>query len=401
MYFDSTFSPMHIGKMAVKNRLVVPAMDSARTDDDGSVSQKTLDYYGARARGGFGLIILENAAVEKKGFCRPVELNVSDDRFIPGLQKLAKHLQQYGAKAVVQLNHAGRETNSGIIGTKPVAPSPIPCPANRQTPNELTTEEVYEVIDKFVATAVRSQKAGFDGVEIHGAHGYLVAGFLSQRSNRRTDEFGGTLTDRMNFLKLIITGIKRECGEDFPVIVRLSSDEIRIGGIKINEAIIHAKMAEEYGADAISVSMETYAATEFTVPSVDQPNGVNLPAAEAIKQVVRIPVIIAGRFMEPYIIETAIASGKTDFVALGRQSIADPEFPNKMFSGNLADIVPCLGCHTRCVCTDPVNIEISDGGITCILNPFGCMGKEYEPKPTSTPKNVMIIGAGPAGLVSA
>jgi 2,4-dienoyl-CoA reductase-like NADH-dependent reductase (Old Yellow Enzyme family)/thioredoxin reductase len=402
MNFESTFTPMYIGKMLVKNRLVVPAMDSGMPNPDGSINDNTVSYYGARARGGFGMIIVEIASVDKRGVGMPHEIDISSDDNIPGLTALASGIKHYGSRAVIQLHHAGRETVAAMAGAQPEAPSAVPCPVNRETPHEMTTQEVYELIDKYIRASIRAQKAGFDAVEIHAAHGYMGGQFLSPRSNKRIDEFGGGVEGRSYFLKLIVEGIKRECGKDFPVIVRISSNEARIGGITENEAIIHAQLLEAYGVDALHVSAGTYGSWDTIVPPPDAQPAWNLAATKMIKAAVSIPVITVGRYTEPYTIDMAISRGDTDFIALGRQSIADPDFPNKMFSGELMEITPCISCTQRCmIFNDPAALQEGDYGVSCMLNPMSNDRPEVRIVPAEKRKNVMVIGAGPAGLEAA
>lgn len=402
MNFDRTFTPMKIGNMLVKNRLVVPAMDSGMCEDDGTVKDLAVDYYRARALGGFGMIILEIAAVEPIGVGMPHELAAYDDKYLPGLTKLAQGIKSGGARVVIQLHHAGRETYSGMIGQQPVAPSPIPSPVYKETPREFTTEEVYALIDKYVDAAVRSQKAGFDAVEIHSAHGYLGLQFMSPRSNKRIDEFGGGIEGRAYFLKCCIEGIHQKCGRDFPVIVRISTTEKRVGGISENEAVIYAQLLESYGAAAIDVSAGTYAAWDVIVPPSDFTGGWNHNATKRIKESVSVPVIGVGRYSDPFAVDTAIRRNECDFVALGRQSIADPDFPNKMFAGQLEEIIPCVGCTQRCMSfNDPANLQEGDMGVGCLFNPQSNARRDVELHPTDKPKKVMVVGAGPAGLEAA
>lgn len=402
MNFEATFTPIHIGKMMVKNRLVVPAMDSHMPEEDGLIGENALNYYGARARGGFGMIIVEIAAVQKCGIGMPNEINIYDDICIPGLTKLSDRIKYYGSRAIIQLHHAGRETVSAMAGKQPVAPSSVPCPVDRETPHELTTEEVYELINDYIDAAVRAHKANFDGVEIHAAHGYMGGQFLSPRSNKRIDEFGGSLEGRSYFLKLIVEGIKEKCGEDFPVIVRISSDEARIGGIELNESVMHAQLLEDYGYDAIHLSAGTYGTWDTIVPPPNAQQGWNLSATKIINSAVDIPVIAVGRFTDPFFINKAIERGDTDFISLGRQSIADPDFPNKMYSGQLQEIVPCLSCTQRCMSfNDPSTLQEGDYGVSCLLNPMSNDRPDVQLKPAEVQKNIMVIGGGPAGLEAA
>ncbi|WMJ86844.1 oxidoreductase [Anaerocolumna sp. MB42-C2] len=408
MNFEKTFSPMYIGKMMVKNRLVMPPMGSCLYEELGKISDATINYYAARARGGFGLIFVEVAAVERDGLAIPEEIDISVDEAIPGLRKLASAIKHYGSRACIQLHHAGRQTNSQLShGMQVISSSPIPCPIFRNTPKEMTTEEVYVMIDKFIAAAVRAKKAGFDMVEVHCAHGYLAAEFLSGRYNKRIDEFGGDIYSRTLFVKLIVEGIKRECGADFPVSVRMSSNEYLRGGYKENEAVVIATLLESYGVDALHLSAGTYGAYEYILPTASQPPAWNIEAAKLFKQALNIPVITVGRYNQPHVIEYALQRGDADFIALGRQSVADPEFPNKMFSNELMEIHPCISCGQRCLsnhagpATGVADWAGGDYGMSCLQNPLSNDMPQNRIIETKDPQNVMIVGAGPAGLEAA
>ena len=402
MNFSNTFTPYKIGNLMIKNRLTVPAMDSGVFSPEGYVAQSTLDYYGARAAGGFGLIIIEIAAVEKRGVGMPHEPNVWSDDAIEGLTKLANCIKNKGARTIVQLHHAGRETVSAMAGEPIAAPSSVPCPTNRETPHEFTTQEVYDLIRHYVEAAVRCRKAGFDGVEIHAAHGYMGGQFLSPRSNKRVDEFGGGLDGRAYFMKLVSEGIREACGDDFVITARISSKENRIGGLEIEESVVFAQMLEDYGYDALHISAGTYETWQTIVPPSSWQSGWNLGAARRIKEAVDIPVISVGLFHDPYTIETALKRGDCDAVSLGRQSICDPDVPNKMYAGVIEDIIPCLGCTQRCMEFNyPENLMPGDWGVGCMLNPESSHRADRLLTPTDRPKNVVVVGAGPAGLATA
>ena len=402
MNFEKTFSPYKIGSMFVKNRLIVPAMDSGVFDPAGFVNQATMDYYGARAAGGFGLIIIEIAAVESRGVGMPHEPHVWSDACIPGMTKLANYIKERGARTIVQLHHAGRETVGAMAGEQIAAPSSVPCPTNRETPHEFSTQEVYDLIQHYVDAAVRCQKAGFDGVEIHASHGYMGGQFLSPRSNKRVDEFGGGVEGRAYFMKLVVEGIKAACGKDFVVTARLSSKENRIGGLEMEETVVFAQMLEDYGYDALHISAGTYETWQTIVPPSSWQSGWNLPAAKRVKEAVNIPVFSVGLFHDPYTIETAIKRGDCDAVSLGRQSICDPDFPNKMCAGALQDMIPCLGCTQRCMEFNyPENLMPGDWGVGCMLNPESSHRADRMLTQTENPKNVVVVGAGPAGMQTA
>lgn len=402
MHFSNTFTPYKIGNLLIKNRLIVPAMDSGVFSPEGLVVQSTLDYYGARAAGGFGLIIIEIAAVEKRGVGMPCEPNVWSDECLEGMTKLANHIKNHGARTIVQLHHAGRETVGAMAGEQIVAPSSVPCPTNRETPREFTTQEVYDLIQHYVDAAVRCQKAGFDGVEIHASHGYMGGQFLSPRSNKRVDEFGGGLEGRAYFMKLVVEGIRKACGDDFVVTARISSKENRIGGLEIEETVVFAQMLEDYGYNAIHVSAGTYETWQTIVPPSSWQSGWNLGSARRIKEAVDIPVFSVGLFHDPYTIETALKRGDCDAISLGRQSICDPDFPNKMYAGVLDDIIPCLGCTQRCMEFNyPENLMPGDWGVGCMLNPESSHRADRLLQPTDQPKNVVVVGAGPGGMETA
>lgn len=403
MSFKNTFSPLMIGNMWVRNRLVVPAMDSAMFEEDGSVSQRTCDYYGKRADGGYGIIILEIAAIDDKGMGMPGQPRLYDDSCIAGLSRLSGRIHQGGARAIVQLHHAGRETTSPMIGGQTaVGPSSIPSNVYREPVHEMTTEEVYQMIADYVSGAKRCQLAGFDGVELHSAHGYMGLQFFSPRTNKRVDEFGGDYEGRTLFHKLILKGIREECGPDFAIIVRIDSIEDRIGGMVENDAVILARMLEEFGADAVNVSAGTYSAWDTIVPPPATEAAWNWHAARRIRAAVDIPVMIAGRFTSPYVVEQTIERGDADLVCTGRQSIADPEFPNKMMAGAVDDIIPCISCTQRCMSfNDHETLQEGDWGISCMLNPMSNNRADVRYSPTASPKKIMVIGAGIAGMEAA
>jgi 2,4-dienoyl-CoA reductase-like NADH-dependent reductase (Old Yellow Enzyme family)/thioredoxin reductase len=377
-------------------------MDSAMCEDDGTIEKMACDYYGSRAKGGFGMVITEIAAVDEKGMGMPGEPRLYSDDYIPGLKKLANAIHIGGAKAIVQLHHAGRETCEAMIGQTPVGPSSIPSLVYREPVNEYTTKEVYELIDSYIQGALRCKKAGFDGIEFHSAHGYMGLQFMSPRTNKRIDEFGGGVAGRSYFHKLIIEGIRKACGEEFAIIIRIDSIEGRAGGLEEEESVVFARLLESYGADALNVSAGTYAAWDVIVPPTAWQQGWNWRISRRIRESVNIPVMLAGRFSDPYIIDQSIERGDADFICLGRQSIADPDFPNKMAGGDLDDIVPCIGCTQRCMSfNDHDSLQEGDWGVSCIFNPMSNNRKDVQYGPTETPKKVVVVGAGVGGMEAA
>lgn len=394
--FKSVLSPYKIGKVELQNRFVMPGMG---VNENGTVDEVTVEWYAARAKGGFGLIITEFFAVDSLGKAVSGEVVLDNDAIIPMLSKLPEGVHNYGTKIFMQIHHAGRETNSFVINGQPVSASPIPCPVNRELPRELTTEEVYELIEKFGDAALRAKKAGFDGVEVHAGHGYLPTQFMSAYVNRRTDEFGGDITGRAKFGVDIVKNIKKKCGDDFPVCMRISGDELVDSGRRLNETAILAKLLEAAGVDVFNVSTGVYATPQYMVAPYPADLGLNLSAAEVIKKAVNIPIISVGRLNDPILMDSAIEDGLCDFVALGRTSIADAEFPNKVKEGVIDEISPCVGCNTRC--QGSPGYDPTKSGISCAFNPLSGHETTMKITKSDSPKNVVVVGGGVAGLETA
>ncbi|MFD0898519.1 NAD(P)/FAD-dependent oxidoreductase [Loigolactobacillus binensis] len=398
MNFTNLFESKKIGTLEIKNRYVMPAMGTSYGNLSGEPSQQSIDYYTERASGGFGLIIVEVTAVTKDGICTPGQLGLWNNEFDSSWHKLTNSVHQNGAKIAVQLQHSGRQTSAQLIGHQPVSSSAIACPVFDEVPRALTKPEILDLIEKFGDAAKRAKNNGFDAVEIHGAHGYLVAQFLSPQVNKRTDEYGGSIRGRAKFACDIIHNIKQKCGADFPVIFRISGTEKIPGGLDISQTKQISSYLEEAGADAINVSICTYASLDYMFMPQDTPSGFNVENAHQIKQVVNIPVIAVGRLNTPEIQKEVVDNHQADFVALGRESIADPHFPDKVKAGNLDEISPCISCLQSCVgyLMDPNKLKIS-----CLVNPRTGHEGQYKFTPTTTPKKIMIVGGGPAGLLSA
>lgn len=399
--YGNVWNSGKIGKLVLRNRFVMPPMDSSMTKEDGEVNDQLIAYYAARAKGGFGLIMTEYTSVDyPDGMAKVGQLSLYDDRFIPGMSRLADAVHAEGAKIFVQLQHPGRETAKKITGRDTVAPSAVPSMLKgKGIPRELTAEEIGELVDKFAGGAFRAKCAGMDGVEVQCGHGYLVAQFLSGLSNKRTDEYGGSLENRIRFAAEIVKAVKRKCGEDFPVSCRLSGEERIHGGLSLEETVVIAKELEKAGADAIHVSSGTVASSEWLIAPAALPNGYNLPAARAVKKAVGIPVIGIGRITEPLMAEHVVAGGTADFVSLGRASLADPEFPNKVKEGRINEISPCVGCLSRCFYTE--GAIPGDAVISCMLNPFTGHENTMKIKPAKKAKKVVVAGGGPGGLEAA
>ncbi len=398
MKYDKLFEPGKVGSLTIKNRFVMGAMGVGFAELGGTPTDRTVAYYEERAKGGYGLIITEVSRVQEDEFCTPFEPSFADDKHIPAWKKVTDAVHQYGAYIFPQLHQPGRQYTQALLGHQVNAPSPIACPVFDETPHELTTEEVWNNIHMFGDAAVRAKKAGFDGVEIHAGHGYLVQEFLSQFSNKRFDEFGGSLENRARFACEICKDIKKKCGTDFPVIIKLSSEEKVPGGMTISDTKIFAKYFEDAGYDAIEATICNYASLDWMSAPEDVPMGFNAYNAAQIKEGVSIPVFSIDRINTPEIAEDILETGKADFVSISRQSLAEPFFPNLVREGKISEINPCINCLQSCMgyMTDPKHLQAC-----CLVNPRVGHEAEYKFDQAPKAKNVLIAGAGPAGLYAA
>jgi len=390
------FEPLSIGEMRLRNRIVMPPMVTSFGSSDGHVTEHAIGYYEERAKGGVGLIIVEATCVDSPiGKLSPYQLVIDDDSFIPGLSDLARAIQEHGAKSAIQLHHAGGNTSSAVTGLQPVGPSAVPL-QEKDLPRELTLEEISEVTQRFARAAGRAKKAGFDGVEIHAAHGYLISQFLSSAFNKRQDDYGGSLANRARLLLEIIAATKEVVGQSYPVWCRVNGREYGIqGGITVEETQSVAQMVEEAGAVAVHVSAFALGADPRNLPPAAQPRGALVRFAEAVKSVVSIPVITVGR-IDPLLGERILTEGRADLIAIGRGLLADPYLPQKAAAGRLEDIAPCIACGT-CF----VNINSQKDGMLCGVNPAVGNELEYAIEPAVKSKKVAVIGGGPAGMEAA
>lgn len=399
MEFTTLLSPIKIGNLEIKNRFVVPPMGTNYASIDGTVTQQMIDYYTARAKGGFGLIIVEVTAVDPIGKAIICEPGLWEDAQIPGMKALVDSVHAAGAKIFVQLHHCGRQTAPPYIYDKqPVAPSAVACPLMDCIPRELETEEVWHLIDEFGDAALRAKKAGFDGVEVHGAHGYIIAQFMSPHANKRTDEFGGNFQGRMKFPLEIFKNIRKKCGDDYPMSFRYGYDEKVNGGRTLEDSTVIARLAEEAGVNVLHVSIMTYASLPYMSAPPAMPSGFNQHPTSVIKHSVNIPVISVGRYNNMFLIEDVLRAGRVDMVALGRESICDPEIPNKVAEGRLDEISYCIGCVQSCL---GYLFDASKNKISCLVNPVTGHEGEYDLSPVANPKKVLVVGGGPGGLIAA
>lgn len=377
MKFPAMFSPVKIGSVTVPNRFVVPPMGNNFANTDGSLSERSLSYYEARAKGG------------------PRKPCLFSDDTVESFRRVADACHAYGAKVSIQLQHAGPEGSSALTGYPLKAASAMPAAVGRETPEAVSKEELYRIIECYGDAARRAQQAGIDMVEVHCAHGYLVSTFISQRTNNRTDEFGGCFENRMRLPRLIIENIRKKTSGNLPILCRINAcDEVPGGQSVQDAAAVAAYLEQECGVDALHVTRAVHLHDEFMwAPGITH-GGFNADLVTEIKRAVSVPVIIVGRFTEPQYAELLVKQGRADLVAFGRQSIADPELPNKARNGQLETLAPCIGCLLGCVPN-----MFAGKPITCALNP--CVGREAEIAPAEQRKNVVVVGGGPGGLYAA
>ncbi len=395
MKFNAMFQPLKIGPMEVKNRFVVPPMGNNFANTDGTMSEQSAAYYRARAKGGFGLVTLEATVVHDDAKGGPRKPCLFSDNTIPSFKKVIDGCHEEGAKVSIQLQNAGPEGNAKNAGAPITAATSIPSDFGRDTPHELTTEEVYKLIEGYGTAAKRAMQAGADAVEIHMAHGYLVSSFLSPRTNTRVDEFGGCFENRLRFSRLIIEEVKKATEGKIAVLARINSADEVPGGLDVHDSAAIAAYLEECGLDAIHVSRAVHIKDEYMWAPTITHGGFSAELVSEIKRAVSIPVITVGRYTEPQFAELMVREGRCDLVAFGRQSLADPEMPNKAKEGRLEDMTPCIACLQGCV----PNMYKGEP-IRCLTNPF--LGHESEPvQQAEKAKKVMVIGGGVGGLCAA
>ena len=389
------FEPTHIGTMELKNRLVGAAINSRLSETGGFISQRLLNHYARRAQGEVGLIVVADGGVDLSHVNAHTQLRVPDDSYIPGLAQLAQVIHDYGAKAVWQLQHAGWRTSQAVGLVQAVGPTPLTSRELGEPTRALTLTEIKLLVRSFAHAARRAKQAGFDAVEIHGAHGYLLGLFLSSFTNWRQDDYGGDTRRRARLALEIVTAIRHEVGQEYPIIFRISADEFVQGGLTVKETRIISQWLEEAGVDCMSVSGGTEGVTAWTMPCMLVPRGNLVPLAAAIKEAVSVPVIAVGRINTPAMAESILEQGKADLIALGRPLLADPDWPRKVMAGKENEIRKCIYCNSCRRDPPPEGYPIM-----CLINPE--IGREYEVEVAAPQlKRVLIIGGGPAGLEAA
>ncbi len=394
---EGLFTPLTIGTMEIRNRIAMAPMATDFAEGDGTVTDRLIDYYEARARGGVGLVILEVCTVDGSFPYIPRTLGLWDDSFIPGLRRLVDAVHARGARIIPQIAHPGPESLSPLFnGITTIGPTAgIVNNLTRMRCREIEGGEIPGVVAQFAAAARRAREAGFDGIELHAAHAYMLVGsFLSALRNRRMDEYGGDIPGRTRFPLEVLGAIRAAAGEDFPIIMRISADEPVPGGRDIRETEYIATLFVRAGVAAFHVSGGVYPDLAWRViPPTGTPRCINAGGAAMIRRAAGVPVMVVGRILEPAMAGRIIERGDADMAVLGRALLADPEWPAKAAAGDWDDIAPCVGCGLGCV----RNRE-RGGDMTCIVNPAVGREREMEIRPAAKRKKVLVAGGGPAGL---
>ncbi|SCP98396.1 NAD(P)/FAD-dependent oxidoreductase [Anaerobium acetethylicum] len=391
--YSNLFSTIRLGSHVLKNRIIMPAMDTSLCNADGTVSPALCSYYAKRARGGVGMIIIEYTSVDyPSGLGSSTQLKINDVAGIPEFQNISNTLHAYGTKVLVQLHHAGARSVS-VPGTQLVGP----CDAGKV--HGLTEAEIKDLIGKYVVAAQNAQKAGMDGVEIHAGHGYLINQFLSPLTNLRTDEYGSDTIGRSRFLVETIRRIREACGREFLISVRLAVKDWDPKGLKLEEGVKIAKIIDNEDINLINITTgikyKHFGASE----TQDRPDGNRLSLAEAVKPYVKTPISIVGKLRTGEMCDNAIKEGITDLVAVGRQLICDPEWPNKLRFGKEAEVRKCLNCLEGCYASIGAM-----RGVRCVINPYCGFESIYDEGnlPLSSKKrNVVVVGGGVSGMQAA
>jgi len=391
---DVLFQPITINRLEIKNRIYLPAMHLGMAVDYQVTDQLTA-FYAERAKGGAGMICVGYATVDELSG-NTQNIGAHDDSLIPGLSRLAEAIKGNGARSAVQLNHAGRYNFSFFLnGKQPVAPSPVPSRMTRETPREMTLDEIQATVEAFAAAAGRVKAAGFDAVEVLSGTGYLISEFLSPLTNQRTDRYGGSLENRMRFGLEIMDAIRRAVGDNYPLIVRMNGNDFMPGGNGAAELREYAKALAAGSVDALCINVGWH---EARVPQIVAavPRGVFAYLARGIRDIVDVPVIASHRINDPATAREMLADGMCDMVAMGRSLIADPYLPEKAKSGRDSDIVHCIACAQGCF-----DHLFQLKHVECMCNPRAGHENESLAEKTVQPKNIMVVGGGAAGMSAA
>jgi 2,4-dienoyl-CoA reductase-like NADH-dependent reductase (Old Yellow Enzyme family)/thioredoxin reductase len=389
---EHLFTPYRIKGLELKNRIVMAPLASFLIENEGWITDKTIEHYRLRAAGGPAMVIMEACAVSPEGIVSHHQARIDDDRLVEGLSKIARIMKSEGAVPALQLHHGGRQTSSKVIGRRPLAPSPLPCPTIRGEVEPLTVHSIQAIIKKFGDAAIRARDAGFELIEIHGAHGYLINQFLSRFSNIREDEYGGDVAARTRFAEEIVQEVRKRLGDEFPLSFKISAQEFVPDGLTVPESIDILKILIKAGIDIIQVSAGNDATPEWICQPMFMKKACLVDSAERIRKTLDFPVMAVGRINGPLLADEIIGKGMADLVCMGRGLLADPELPRKAQEGRLDEIRTCIACNT---CMESI---FRRGKVECLVNPVLGREKEMAFVPATKRKKVVVVGGGPGGL---
>ena len=395
--YKHIFEPLTIRRMTMKNRIMMTPMGTNYGEQSGEMSFLHINYYEQRARGGTGLIMVENANVDYPlGSNGTTQLRIDHDNYLPRLFKLTETVHKHGACIGIQINHAGASAQSARTQMQPVSASDIPSKAGGEIPRPLEKEEILQIVKKYGQAAKRAQAAGFDTVEIHAGHSYLISQFLSPLTNHRTDEFGGSAENRARFARMVLEEVRAQVGPHFPIFVRISADEFLEGGNTLEDTLDYLQYFQEE-ADVVDVSAGLNSSIQYQIDANYLPDGWRSYMAKAVKERYGKPCVTTGNIRNPQVAEEILAKGDADIIGMGRGLIADPDWVNKVEFGDVCDIRKCISCNIGCA-GNRIGINRP---IRCTVNPAVLHGEVYKKQRVSKPCNVVVIGGGTAGLEAA
>ncbi len=392
------FSPVTINGMTLKNRIIMPPMGTNFAGINGEVSEEQLDYYELRAKGGTGLITIENVCIDFPFASNgTTQLRIDNDQYVPGLFRLTERLHKHGACVSVQLNHAGASAYPGRLNhQQPLSSSNVPSKKNGLVPRAMTKEDIYQVIDKFGEAALRARQAGFDCVEIHAGHSYLLCQFLSPVYNQRDDEFGGSLENRARIVQLVIDKVREQVGPRFPISLRFSLEDFVEGGNHKDDMITMLSYCQDK-VDILNVSVALNDTLQFQIDQMDLEDGWKRKLSRVVRDKFHKPTVVSGNIRTPAIAESILSEGDADLIAIGRGLIAEPEWVNKVQHGQEAQMRKCISCNIGCA-----DHRIARSRpIRCSINPDIIHGDAYKQRHVREPVRVVVIGAGTAGMEAA
>ena len=395
--YPHIFSPLTVKNMTIKNRIVMMPMGTNYGEQNGEMSFLHINYYEQRAKGGTGLIIVENASIDSpQGSNGTTQLRIDHDNYLPRLFKFCENIHRYGTKIAIQINHAGASAISSRINMQPVSASDVPSKEGGEIPRPLSREEILHIVKKYGEAAKRAQTAGFDAVEIHAGHSYLISQFLSPITNKRTDEFGGSVENRTRFCRMVIDEVRKQVGPFFPIMLRLSADELMEGGNTLDDTLEYLDYLQEE-VDIFDVSCGLNGSIQYQIDANYLPDGWRSYMAKAVKEKFNKPCISMGNIRDPKVAERILADGDADLIGMGRGLIADPAWVNKVATGHECDLRKCISCNVGCA-GNRIGVNRP---IRCTVNPSVLEGDVYKKLHVNKNCNVVVIGCGTAGLEAA